>query len=249
MTELIKAIYYKLKCIDDSISNEFYIGYTTRTITDAMKNHLWRCNTPSSEDYNCPLYRYIRHHGGIQYWRPEIIDTKIVKSKYDLLAYNKKLIDLYKPELNTKQYTLKNLNSITKTDIINTITNHKFQNNSTDTTSDISSIKSELDNVIKSFKTTLTPIKKLPFYIYFNDLVKSQSYMLKKITELYNTNIEFKNLSNNYNFISIIRDIKHIKGTSYPSFEFLFKKLNGPYSKIYIAYINNNTIITFGIKQ
>lgn len=65
------TIFYKISCKDDSIS-DLYIGHTTNFV-QRKNGHKQSCNNSKSANHACKLYEFIRHNGGWDNWRMDII--------------------------------------------------------------------------------------------------------------------------------------------------------------------------------
>ena len=81
--------------------NEIYIG-STKDYAVRKSKHKSSCNNENSPQYNYKLYKYIREHGGFDYWNMIILDeieTEDIKKVRKLEAEN---IYKYKASLNTR---------------------------------------------------------------------------------------------------------------------------------------------------
>jgi len=94
------SVIYKICCKDPEIK-DIYVGSTT-SFKRRMSHHKSRCNNEKSRDYNYPVYRFIRDHGGFDNWSVVKIRDVECKDKYDLIAEERKEFELLDATLNSK---------------------------------------------------------------------------------------------------------------------------------------------------
>tara|TARA_R110002049_G_scaffold64543_1_gene170167 strand:- start:29 stop:511 length:483 start_codon:yes stop_codon:yes gene_type:complete len=83
---------YELKSKDKSITKT-YIGSTWDIKTRLIK-HKQSFHNKNSKDYNYPLYRYIREHGGFDNFEMTIIDSDECEDKTELHCAEQFYIDM-----------------------------------------------------------------------------------------------------------------------------------------------------------
>ena len=66
MPDFSNSVIYKIVCKDSSI-REKYIGHTTN-FNNRMGKHKSNCNCVTRPEYNFPVYKFIRDHGGWDNW-------------------------------------------------------------------------------------------------------------------------------------------------------------------------------------
>jgi hypothetical protein len=89
---------YKLVCLDPTIT-EKYIGSTT-DFNNRKYNHKYVCNTITYKHYNCPVYKFIREHGGWNNWQMILIEKWPCNDGNELRARERHYYELYGGELN-----------------------------------------------------------------------------------------------------------------------------------------------------
>jgi hypothetical protein len=73
---------YKISCKDESIT-DCYVGSTTSHLK--MKSrHKSNCNDEEKKEYNYPLYRFIRDHGGLKNWEFVLLEEYPCRNKKQL---------------------------------------------------------------------------------------------------------------------------------------------------------------------
>jgi hypothetical protein len=73
---------YKISCKDESIIDCF-VGSTTSHLK--MKSrHKSNCNDENGKEYNYPLYRFIRDHGGLKNWEFILLEDYPCRNKKQL---------------------------------------------------------------------------------------------------------------------------------------------------------------------
>ena len=69
---MTQGVIYRLVCKDENIKDT-YIG----SCDDMHKRHIChknKCNNSKTKQYNTPVYKFIREHGGIDNWDMELIE-------------------------------------------------------------------------------------------------------------------------------------------------------------------------------
>ncbi len=114
---------YKIVCKDPAIM-KFYIGATTN-LYQRKAQHV-----NSSKTKTTPVYEFIKHFGGWENWKFEIIEQLKYKTLDQKKEVEKKYIDFYKPHLNKnvigrtfKQYVNDNKERIYTQNKINRLRN------------------------------------------------------------------------------------------------------------------------------
>ena len=75
------TVFYKIVCSDLNIQ-DCYAGHTTNF--KKRKNiHKHTCNNPNVENYNMPVYCFIRENGGWENWKMVMIETQNLNSKLE----------------------------------------------------------------------------------------------------------------------------------------------------------------------
>ncbi len=92
-----KSLVYRIAYKDIT----YYVGSTTN-FKNRKSQHKSNCKNVKSEDYNKPLYVFIRENGG---WSDEWVMVLVqlypnCKTSIELLKYEREHYDIYKPELN-----------------------------------------------------------------------------------------------------------------------------------------------------
>merc|ERR1712074_213099 len=73
---------YKIVCKDPKIT-DCYVGSTTSHLKRKSK-HKYDCNNEKSENYNFPVYRFIRDNGGWENWEFVLLEDYPCKTKKQL---------------------------------------------------------------------------------------------------------------------------------------------------------------------
>jgi len=94
------SVIYKICCKDPEIT-DIYIGSTTN-FKRRMSEHKSKCNNEKSNQYNLPVYRFIRDHGGFNNWSVVKIKDVCCKDKYDLIAEERKEFEKLGSTLNSQ---------------------------------------------------------------------------------------------------------------------------------------------------
>jgi len=94
------SVIYKICCKDPEIK-DIYVGSTT-SFKRRMSNHKSICNNEKSNDYNLPVYRFIRDNGGFDNWSVVKIRDVCCKDKYDLEAEERKEFEKLGATLNSQ---------------------------------------------------------------------------------------------------------------------------------------------------
>ena len=93
------SVIYKICCKDPNIK-DIYVGSTT-SFKKRMSQHKSNCKNEKSKEYNLPVYRFIRDHGGFFNWTVVKIRDVVCKDKYDLVAEERKEFELLGATLNS----------------------------------------------------------------------------------------------------------------------------------------------------
>ena len=94
------SVIYKI-CCKDPVIKDIYVGSTT-SFKRRMSNHKSICNNEKSNDYNLPVYRFIRDNGGFDNWSVVKIRDVCCKDKYDLEAEERKEFEKLGATLNSQ---------------------------------------------------------------------------------------------------------------------------------------------------
>ena len=82
MVNYQNSVIYKISCKDESITDR-YVGSTTSHLK--MKSrHKSNCNDENGKEYNYPLYRFIRDHGGLKNWDFILLEDYPCRTKKQL---------------------------------------------------------------------------------------------------------------------------------------------------------------------
>ena len=93
---------YKISCKDPKIS-DCYVGSTTSHLK--MKSrHKSNCNDEKSKEYNYPLYRFIRDHGGIDNWEFVLLEDYPCRTKKQLNIRERFWVEQLNATLNGGHY-------------------------------------------------------------------------------------------------------------------------------------------------
>jgi hypothetical protein len=92
------SVVYKICCKDPEIK-DIYVG-STASFKRRMSSHKTNCKNEKSKEYNLPVYRFIRNHGGFDNWSVVKIRDVCCKDKYDLVAEERKEFELLGATLN-----------------------------------------------------------------------------------------------------------------------------------------------------
>lgn len=93
-----RAWVYKLWC--PNCPGQFYVGSTSMTLKERFKHHRSDCKNPNQDHYNCPLYCYIREHGGIDEWGMEVLEECCDLTLDELHQRERVFYDELQPALN-----------------------------------------------------------------------------------------------------------------------------------------------------
>jgi hypothetical protein len=93
------SVVYKICCKDPEIK-DIYVG-STASFKRRMSSHKTNCKNEKSKEYNLPVYRFIRNHGGFDNWSVVKIRDVVCKDKYDLAAEERKEFELLGATLNS----------------------------------------------------------------------------------------------------------------------------------------------------
>ena len=97
------TLFYKISCRDTNIT-DVYIGHTTNFV-QRKSGHKHGCNNPKYANYNCKLYNVIRHNGGWDNWRMDIIAYHECKDLYEARKKEQEYFILYNATLNSIEPT------------------------------------------------------------------------------------------------------------------------------------------------
>jgi hypothetical protein len=93
------TLFYKISCNDTNIT-DLYIGHTTNFV-QRKYGHKQACNNPKYANYNCKVYNVIRHNGGWDNWRMDIIAYHECKDHYEARKKEQEYFILYNATLNS----------------------------------------------------------------------------------------------------------------------------------------------------
>jgi hypothetical protein len=99
MPDYKQGCIYKIKHNEDYDNANIYIGSTCNFIR-RKNNHKNSCNNEKHNNYNTPLYQYIRENGGWGSFIMIKIHNFPCENKYDLNIEERRVIDSLKPNLN-----------------------------------------------------------------------------------------------------------------------------------------------------
>jgi hypothetical protein len=106
------AVIYKICCKDPTIK-DIYVGSTTN-FKRRMSNHKSICNSENANQYNYPVYRFIRDNGGFNNWTIVKIRDVVCKDKYELVAEERKEFEKLGATLNDR-YPQRSRKEVNKT--------------------------------------------------------------------------------------------------------------------------------------
>ena len=92
------TIFYKIFCKDAAIA-DLYIGHTINFV-QRKSAHKQGCNNPKSADYNLKVHDVMRHYGGWDNWRVDIIAFHECVDQEDAIAKEKEYIVSHNATLN-----------------------------------------------------------------------------------------------------------------------------------------------------
>jgi len=93
------SVIYKLKRNDDYDDTDIYVGSTTN-FKHRKNCHKNNCNNEKQQEYNFPVYQYIRNNGGWENWVMIPIEQYPCNNKDELKIRERYYIDLLKSKLN-----------------------------------------------------------------------------------------------------------------------------------------------------
>ena len=96
----MECIIYKLECLDENIK-DCYVG-STNDLKRRFRSHRFNCNNKSSNEYNLPVYNYIRDNGGIKNWKILELERFVCDSKIEKLKRERYYIELLESSLNNQ---------------------------------------------------------------------------------------------------------------------------------------------------
>lgn len=94
------AVIYKIVCRDLGI-RDCYIGSTT-CLRRRRCSHKHDCNHPEAKQYNYPLYRFIREHGGWEQWDAILVEPFPCSNGEELHARERYWIETLGATLNSQ---------------------------------------------------------------------------------------------------------------------------------------------------
>jgi len=99
MPKYENGVIYKLCHCNDLENENIYIGSTTN-FRNRKYAHKFNCNNENSEEYNIPVYEYIRNNGGWCEWQMIPIEKYQCNGKEELKIRERYYIELFKSKLN-----------------------------------------------------------------------------------------------------------------------------------------------------
>lgn len=96
----MECIIYKLECLDENIK-DCYVG-STNDLKRRFRSHRFNCNNKSSNEYNLPVYNFIRDNGGIKNWKILELERFVCDSKIEKLKRERYYIELLESSLNNQ---------------------------------------------------------------------------------------------------------------------------------------------------
>lgn len=99
--EITEVSFYKFVCKNLDILFS-YVGHTV-SFRHRKSSHKTECNSPNRKNYNIPLYKYMREHGGFENWNMIVIHTQICKDKRDAERIETELMEQQQLKLNAKR--------------------------------------------------------------------------------------------------------------------------------------------------
>jgi len=96
--ETTEISFYKFVCKNPDILFS-YVGHTV-SFRQRKSGHKGNCNNPNRKNYNVPLYKYMREHGGFENWDMIVIHTQICKDKRDAERIETELMEQQQYKLN-----------------------------------------------------------------------------------------------------------------------------------------------------
>jgi hypothetical protein len=92
----MKYTFYRIYCLDPTIT-ECYVGQTTQSLKKRINGH-----KHDSKTRNHLVYRFIREHGGWDFWTAEELETRDCCDKTEVAVIERQWIDLEDAILNTR---------------------------------------------------------------------------------------------------------------------------------------------------
>ena len=99
MPKYENSVIYKLKHNEDYDDTNIYVG-STSNFKNRKYNHKTKCNNEKTQEYNFPVYKYIRNNGNWDEWVMIPIEEYSCNSKKELEVRERHHIDLLRPALN-----------------------------------------------------------------------------------------------------------------------------------------------------
>ena len=93
--------FYKIVCKDLNIK-DLYIGHTT-DFTKRKNYHKSTCNNQRNENFNMPVYQFIRNNGGWNNWDMILIETKHCENALEAKRDERTFIEDLQASLNQKR--------------------------------------------------------------------------------------------------------------------------------------------------
>lgn len=93
------AVVYQIKCVDESLSKETYIGSTTN-FKKRQYEHKHSTKNIKNKQYNYRVYRHIREHGGWTLWVMEVLERYPCDTKEQLREREAYHVKIHDPHLN-----------------------------------------------------------------------------------------------------------------------------------------------------
>lgn len=97
-TNYSRTVFYQISC-KDAANRDVYIGYTTNFVRRKTA-HKQGCNNPKSADYKLKVHDCIRHYGGWDNWRFDIIAFHECVDQQDAVAKEQEYIVSHNATLN-----------------------------------------------------------------------------------------------------------------------------------------------------
>lgn len=98
MPDYNNTVIYEIICKDPTVT-DFYIG-STCNFRKRKYDHKHVTKTETNQDYNCPLYKCIRDHGGWENWEMLPIARVTCVDKLEKFMWERKYIKRLRPTIN-----------------------------------------------------------------------------------------------------------------------------------------------------
>ena len=109
---MTKECVYRIECKDPEIK-KIYIG-SSLDLDNRIGSHKYSCNTPKCKEYNTPVYKFIREHGGWDNWQFDIEQDCYGMPKEEIVELEQIFIGCLNPELNSINATGQDRNEYMK---------------------------------------------------------------------------------------------------------------------------------------